>query len=1079
MRKNSNAMREAGLRLVPIALAMGLTACGGGGGSSDAGSAQVQQSAAGMAKAMAATGSGDAAPVEQALTPVSASSSSNERGDLNAGAAIDHDDNTRWGSGFSDDQFLMLDYGKSVSITRVRISWERAHAKQYLLQVSDDGTNWTTIKTVNDSQGGIEDWTGLAGTGRYLRMQGVTRDGQYGYSIFEIQAFTGTPVTAPPPAPAPSPSPAPAPSDPTQPGQPLKPVTATSSALENGGMPATNAIDGKADTRWASAFDDGAWIQFDFGAKTPLGYMKLSWENAYGKEYSILASDDGKTWTQLRYVSNGHGGVEEFFNLGASARYVRLQGVARATQYGYSLFEVEFKSPGSDNTIAETATSALKFPANGSALAPLPPAPAPLETVQFTLPDGTLVTRFGVRGFARHGRERGEEWNEIGYGPNETVDPVTGLPVDKGPGNFLTFVPQYFKNRTWGFEVIDNSRVAGVTQPTLVVNQYNQVDFLPGGVAFFRAFDRPGVTGYGWMAPGELADQSVTICKPVPYPADGKLASANGINNGCTLRIKGYPGHGDLGPDGFPNGKDVPGRPLLVGDVIEVSPSMFSTTDAMQAKGDNGGIRYYASEWTYVVGTGLRPWYGVQPRLNSVPLPDSTLSGGVGSVSYNYSDNGLFMFQQPQNNLGMQNMQRFVEGRRLVHTNFTTGDHNEPGNDRYQPAVGMQGTRFNQSACIACHVNNGRSPAPAALNQKLDTMSVLTAILDASGKQVPHPRYGTNIQMNALSATGTPQDWGNAARVASFDVHSVKLADGTAVELRAPKLSFDGPAPTLYSLRAAQPMIGVGLLEAVPEADILARARSTPDEDGVKGQPNYVYDPESGIVRLGRFGWKAGKATLRQQAASALLQDMAVTSTVYPSRDCTRGPDACTSGAKAAGLSEADLQSVTRYLSMVAVPAQRSLASGFPKGVAPLDEHRVDPQQVTVGSNVFKALRCQACHAVEMKTGTGHLLAELRGQTIHPFTDLLLHDMGPGLADKFAEGQASGAMWRTAPLWGIGYTDKVMGPNGQAGYLHDGRARNLTEAIEWHGGEADKSRARFEALGKSDRDALIAFLRSL
>uniref|UniRef100_UPI00097BF714 di-heme oxidoredictase family protein n=1 Tax=Pelomonas sp. KK5 TaxID=1855730 RepID=UPI00097BF714 len=869
------------------------------------------------------------------------------------------------------------------------------------------------------------------------------------------------------------------PVDTTKPSVLVKPVTATSSALENGGMPATNAIDGKPDTRWASAFDDGAWIQFDFGAKTALGSMKLSWENAYGKSYSILASDDGKTWTQLRYVAEGHGGTEEFLNLAASPRYVRIQGVARATQYGYSLFEVEFRSPGSDNSIAETTTSALKFPASGSAMTALPSAAEPLETLQFTLPDGTLVTRFGVRGFARHGRERGEEWNEIGYGPNETVDPATGLPVDKGPGNYLTFVPQYFKNRTWGFEVIDNSRVAGVTQPTLTVNQYNQVDFLPGGVAFFRAFDRPGVTGYGWMAPGELADQSVTVCKPVPYPANGKLASANGVNNGCTIRIKGYPGHGDLGADGFPNGKDVPGRPLVQGDVIEVSPSFFSTTAAMQAIGDNGGIRYYAQEWIYVVGAGLKPWYGVQPRLNSVPLPEATLSGGSGSVSYNYSDNSLFMFQQPPNNVGMQNMQRFVEGRRLVHTNFTTGDHNEPGNDRYTPAVGLQGTRFNQSACIACHVNNGRSPAPAALNQKLDTMSVLTATLDASGKQLPHPRYGTNLQMNARSASGAPQDWGNAARVAGFDTRSVKLADGTAVELRSPKLAFDGPVPALYSLRAAPPMIGVGLLEAVPEADILARARSTPDEDGVKGQANYVFDPETGTVRLGRFGWKAAKATLRQQAASALLQDMAVASPVYPSRDCTRGPDACATGAKTAGIAEADLQSVTRYLSLVAVPAQRSLASGFPKGVAPLDEHRVDPLQVSAGSKVFASLRCTACHAAEMKTGSGHLFAELRGQTIRPFTDLLLHDMGSGLADKFAEGQAGGAMWRTAPLWGIGYTEKVMGAGGQAGNLHDGRARNLSEAIMWHAGEADKSRARFEQLGASDREALLAFLRSL
>jgi CxxC motif-containing protein (DUF1111 family) len=155
------------------------------------------------------------------------------------------------------------------------------------------------------------------------------------------------------------------------------------------------------------------------------------------------------------------------------------------------------------------------------------------------------------------------------------------------------------------------------------------------------------------------------------------------------------------------------------------------------------------------------------------------------------------------------------------------------------------------------------------------------------------------------------------------------------------------------------------------------------------------------------------------------------------------------------------------------------MPSGFPKGVAPLDEHRVDAQQVSTGARLFQAMRCAACHTVEMKTGSGHLFAELRNQTIRPYTDLLLHDMGEGLADKVVEGQAKGHMWRTAPLWGIGYTDKVLGNGGQAGYLHDGRARTLTEAVMWHGGEANAARQRFEGLSKTDREALLAFLKSL
>ncbi|WP_426109705.1 di-heme oxidoredictase family protein [Massilia sp. PWRC2] len=867
--------------------------------------------------------------------------------------------------------------------------------------------------------------------------------------------------------------------DMSNPGRAVVPVAATSTSLENPANTAALAIDGNSATRWASAFDDSASITFDFGVKTPVGYIKLLWENSYGKQYNIEVSDDGTAFTPVRLITAGQGGTEELFNLGINARYVRLQGVQRATTYGYSLYEVEFKTPGSDNTLASVTTSAVSFPASGAALAALPAAAAPIESLQFSLADGTLVTRFGARGLARHGRERGEEWNEIGYGPNETIDAVTGLPLDKGPGNYLTFVSNYFKNRSWGVEIIDNSRVAGVSKPTLTVNQYTTVDFLKGGIAFFRAIDRPGVTGYGWMAPGQLIDDTVTICKPTAYPANDALSNPNGINGGCTIEVKSYPGMTALDADGFPNGVNIPARPLVVGDVIEVSPSMFSTVEAMAAKGDSGGIRYYSQEWVYVVGAGLKPWYGVQPRLNSVPLPDDTLSGGQGSVSYNYSDNALFMFQQPHNNIGMQNMQRFVEGRRLAHSNFTTGNHNEPGNDRNDAVVGLQGLRYNQSVCIACHVNNGRSPAPGALNQKLDNMSVHVAAISASGAQLAHPQYGSAVQMNAVASSGAPQNWGTSVRVGAFSTSTATLADGSKVELRKPTLAFEGPLPDAYSLRAAQPMIGTGLLEAVAEADILARVRSSADADGVKGTANFVFDPESGAVRLGRFGWKASKATLRHQVAAALLQDMAVTSPVYPNRSCSTDPAGCSKAVAQKGISEADLQALSRYLALVAVPAQRSLASGFPKGVAPIDELNVDPVQVAAGAKVFQGMRCAACHTAEMKTGGGHLFAELRNQTIHPYTDLLLHNMGSALADKLVEGQATGEMWRTAPLWGIGYTDKVMGESSRAGYLHDGRARNLTEAILWHGGEADTARKRFEQLSKADRDSLLAFLRSL
>ena len=876
----------------------------------------------------------------------------------------------------------------------------------------------------------------------------------------------------------------------------LPTAAATSSAVE-GAYTAALAIDGDLTTRWSSAQDDAAWIEFDFGTKTQLGYLKLVWENAYGKEYAIQGSDDGQTWTQIRYVVGGQGGTEEFYNLNAYVRYVRLQGVARATQYGYSLYEVEFKSPGSDNSLPQLATSALAFPADGSALAAPPAAQAPLETVQFTLPDGTLVTRFGMVGRSRHARERGEDWNEIGFGVNDTVD-AAGNPVDKGPGAHLNFIANYFKNRTWGVEFIDNSNVAGVTRPTIVVNQYYQEAQRGGGQSFFRRFDDPNVTGYGWMSPGNLLDPStyiagftdVTACAVVAKPPQGALLNPSGgyqgvvgANDGCSVVLDNYPGHNDLSANAngvlVPNGTNVPARALKVGDVIEFTGSFFSSRASMDAVGDSGAFRYYTNELTYVMGTGMRPWYGVQPRLMNAPLPAETLQGGLGSISYDYANNATFIFQQPNNQVGMQNMQRFVEGRRWIHSDLWTGEHNEPGNDRNDAAVGLQGPHFNQSSCFACHVNNGRGLAPQAINQRLDTMAVRTATLDASGHQVPHPIYGMTVQMNSRSTTGAAQDWGTSVRVASFDTRTVTLADGTAVELSRPQVAFDGPTPAVFSLRSAQPMIGMGLLEAVADADILARVRTTPDADGVLGVANYAYDPETGAVRLGRYGWKASKVSLRHQAAGAALLDMSVTSPVYPVRDCLAGPANCRTGRTETGLTEDDLSLITRYLGLLAVPAQRSVASGFPKGVSPLPYLDVDPVQVAAGAQLFQGNRCTACHAPSMKTGGFSEFAELRNQSIKPYTDLLLHDMGPDLADNLVEGRATGSLWRTSALWGIGYTERVAGGSGRTGYLHDSRARTLTEAILWHGGEATASQQRFKALSKADRDALLAFLGSL
>jgi CxxC motif-containing protein (DUF1111 family) len=306
------------------------------------------------------------------------------------------------------------------------------------------------------------------------------------------------------------------------------------------------------------------------------------------------------------------------------------------------------------------------------------------------------------------------------------------------------------------------------------------------------------------------------------------------------------------------------------------------------------------------------------------------------------------------------------------------------------------------------------------------------------------------------------------------------LPDGETVELQTPVYAFKGPVPAQFSVRQAPQVIGLGLLEAVDEPTLLNLADpSDANGDGVRGVPNWAINPETGNRHLGRFGWKAGKATLRQQSAAALLKDLGVTSPVYKSLACQRGAANCNASATATAISETEIERLASYLSLLGVPAQRSLRSGYPDGMRVSPEHDVNPAQIERGGTLFAQVQCGTCHTPQMKTGKNHPFAELRDQTIHPYTNLLLHDMGPGLADTMTEGQAGPSLWRTAPLWGIGSLRFVQGGAQNVRYLHDGRARTLMEAIAWHGGEANNSRNRFEALSKEDRTAVLAFLESL
>ena len=480
-------------------------------------------------------------------------------------------------------------------------------------------------------------------------------------------------------------------------------------------------------------------------------------------------------------------------------------------------------------------------------------------------------------------------------------------------------------------------------------------------------------------------------------------------------------------------------RGLQVGDRMEFEFSPFLVAPK------NGRKNYYGTAHLYIVGQGIVPWQGSGEKLDSIPLPETDLIGGKTTLPYQYSKEPQHQFKQMAGNIAPASAQPFMLGRRLHHTDFGNGLHSEQPNPAYEAQAGKLGPGFVNSSCIACHVNNGRALPPALSGFMYQTVIKIAADADGS----PHPQLGSSVQSQT-----TLSDSETVATIETYAVIAGKYADGTPYQLRKPNYTFLGVRPTYYSVRLTPQLVGLGLLEAVSEQTIMALADPADENgDGISGRVQVVTDPETGQPRLGRFGYKAGQARLRHQIASALNSDMGITTTVFNRLDGE--PDATDPE-----LADDELANLTRYISTLGVSARRDL----------------DSAEALRGEMLFTSSGCAKCHLARLTTSPHHPLAELRGQSIQPFTDLLLHDMGKGLADNLGEKGASGSEWRTAPLWGIGLTKNV---SGAEAYLHDGRARTLSEAILWHGGEGESAREAFRTMPAVDRAAIIRFLKSL
>ncbi|MEM6926185.1 MAG: di-heme oxidoredictase family protein [Myxococcota bacterium] len=643
-------------------------------------------------------------------------------------------------------------------------------------------------------------------------------------------------------------------------------------------------------------------------------------------------------------------------------------------------------------------------------LVPLYDASTELEPDWIVDVGDAIVTRFADRGRDRHARE--DEFQAYDH-----------------------YLAQYWDVRTARIRFVDRVAKGGETIDVSIVSEWRL------SVAEFRAWYR----GIGTVAEyhGNYAGL-FTEEGPGTFDIDHVQVSDEGTQFRYTFTLD------TAFEDGTPG-------PLQAGQFMEFESSQFLAF----APGERQN--YYGTTGLYAVGVGgLVPWRavgvfgdGATERENSHPIDGRGWLGGRTTLPYPYSNEPDNHFMQMATNLSSLNGQPFVLGRRVHHTDMLDGTHDEnPANGVFGELAGLVGPNYARPSCDSCHTRNGRARL-AGLGVPLEAWVVQVGQDDGS----PHPAVGRVLQPR--STVGASE---GALLIERWD----EGADG----LRRPVFAFDGVDPARFSARIAPPLVGMGLLEAIPEATVVGWA--DPDDldgDGISGRLQRLIDPVTGEPRLGRFGWKAGAASLRDQTAGALAIDMGVSTSVRPDPDCGTEQTGC--GGSEVELADEHLENLVKYVALLGVRARRDL----------------DDPVALDGESLFADLGCAGCHVPETTTSAHHPLAEVRSQTIHPYTDLLLHDLGPGLASTLGQDEASGAEWRTPPLWGLGLgacvTGGVTGARGSEvcvpdeHYLHDGRARTLDEAIRWHGGEADTTREAYEALPSSDQDALLTFLRTL
>lgn len=697
----------------------------------------------------------------------------------------------------------------------------------------------------------------------------------------------------------------------------------------------------------------------------------------------------------------------------------------------------------SSQTSVESSSSSASAQSSAPTFKPLFDSQTPLEPDTQYETETALVTRFSDRGRDRHAKE-----NHF-----QAYD------------HYLTF---YWENRSISVEIVDEVAKGG-NRITMNVKSNGKLDS-----DSYRCGDDPNYDG-----PNPEGTCGREAENRWWYIGRNTLAEfcGNGVMDEVFELSRPELEEWHYTKSSTYNCRE--GREIRLGDKMEFEISQFLDPRVLK----RGRSNYYGTTFLYIVGKGLVPWdtYQTGSYQQGVPTVDCPAGESCETPLVRQRDSKAIVvaarlggdttlhaletaewdghYMQMATNINFDNGQQFLLGRRVHHTSFVDGKHNESDdNGIWEAVAGLSGDRYINDRCVNCHARNGAA-APAAIGEPLDHYVIKVAAEDGS----PDAMMGRVLQTGGANAEG-----------------SVHLAGMQEVGgLVKPVYQFSPVQPARFSARISPRLVGLGLLEAISENDILALADpGDADNDGISGRVNLAIDPESGDQHIGRFGWKAGTVSLRHQIAAAFNTDMGVMTSVLPSPDCGIADSDCN---QKAALPDELLAQITKYVALLGVRPQRNASS----------------PDVLAGKQIFSEAGCADCHTPSFVTSSYHPFAELREQTIQPYTDMLLHDMGEGLADGFVEGQANGREWRTTPLWGLGnhacVTGGVVGEVGQVpfgtdgkeqckpvhGYLHDGRARSIEEAILWHGGEAEKAQLAYRQLEATRRFQLLEFLRSL